>query len=147
MGFTLNMPAVFESFVRTALRHFARLSLHDFPDVWHNELTLDDGAKVRFKPDLGVRVDGQWRFVGDVKYKRDKGAGQNADLYQLLAYATAANLPSATLLYAHGPQALRQQRVRHVGVDLRVRHLDLSRSPTEVLSQLSQISREELLSG
>ena len=40
-------------------------------------------------------------FVGDAKYKNlaDRSA-PNADLYQLLAYATALDLPGGTLIYA-----------------------------------------------
>lgn len=54
------------------------------------------------RPHLGVRVGGRWRFVGDVKYKRDAGPGHEADLCQLLAYVTAMGLPEATLIYAQG---------------------------------------------
>lgn len=144
LGFTLRMPGLFETFVRTALRHFSGFTRREFPDVWSNVLTLDEAETVKLQPDLGVCTDGVWRFVGDVKYKRDTGTGKNADLYQLLAYATATNLPSATLLYANGPHNFRKQHVRHAGVELRIRHLDLAQSPPQVLNQLSRIASEEL---
>ena len=44
-------------------------------------------------------------FVGDAKYKRIAGqqfCAPNADLYQLLAYATALDLPGGLLIYAQG---------------------------------------------
>ena len=50
----------------------------------------------------------------------------NADLYQLLAYATALDLPSALLVYAQGEVNDVVHRVRHAGRRLEVATLDLS---------------------
>lgn len=144
VGFTLKLPGVFESFVRTCLRHYSGLSDRTFPDSWSKPLKLDEGKAVSLNPDLGVRINGAWTFVGDIKYKRDDGAGKNADLYQLLAYATATKLSSATLIYAHGPASLRSHHVRHTDVEIKVRHLELDKSPTEVLRQLKNIATEDL---
>lgn len=144
LGFTLKLPGIFEAFVRTCLRHYSGLSDRTFPDSWSKSLKLDEGKAVSLNPDLGVRINGAWTFVGDVKYKRDEGAGKNADLYQLLAYATAAKLGSSTLIYAHGPGSLRSHHVRHTEVEIKVRHLDLEESPMEVLRQLKNIAAEDL---
>lgn len=143
-GFTLKLPWVFENFVRTGLRFASRLSTKEFPDSWSKSLKMDEGKAVSLNPDLGVRNNGVWTFVGDVKYKRDDGDGKNADLYQLLAYATAAKLGSATLIYAHGPRGARSHHVRHTDVEIKVRHLDLERSPSEVLRQLRSIAAADL---
>ena len=44
---------------------------------------------------------GRTRFVADIKYKLtdDSAGGSNADLYQLLAYTTALDLPEGMLIY------------------------------------------------
>lgn len=143
-GFTLKLPRVFENFVRTGLRLASQLSTQEFPDSWSKLLNMDEGMAVSLNPDLGIRNNGAWTFVGDVKYKRDDGNGKNADLYQLLAYATAAKLSSATLIYAHGPDGPRSHHVRHTDVEIKVRHLDLEKSPPNVLRQLRSIAADDL---
>ena len=137
VGFTLRLHDVFEQFVRTALREGGGLTETEFPNSWRGRgLTLAESGQVPLVPDLGVRTGGRWRFVGDVKYKRDAGLGHEADLYQLLAYATATGLPDATLIYAQGPRTRTTHEVRHAGKRLHLRHLDLSASPAAVLNQL-----------
>jgi 5-methylcytosine-specific restriction endonuclease McrBC regulatory subunit McrC len=43
-------------------------------------------------------------WIGDAKYKRlPVGGNQKADLYQLLAYAVALDLPGGTIVYASDP--------------------------------------------
>lgn len=139
-GFTLSMPEVFERFVRTALRERNGLSARAFPDDTSGfGLTLDAAGRVRLVPDLGVRNEDGWQFVGDVKYKRDDGAGKHPDLYQLFAYATATRLDEATLIYADGPFDAQSHEVRHSGVTLKPVHLDLARPPTEILGQLDRV--------
>jgi len=91
------MSSVFERFVRRALREVTKLSERDFPDDWIGRgLALAESGAVKLVPDLGIRIGDEWRFVGDVKYKRDYGPGRHADLYQVLAYAVATGLPDAT---------------------------------------------------
>jgi 5-methylcytosine-specific restriction enzyme subunit McrC len=133
-GFTLDMSQVFERFVRRALREATGLPERDSPDDWSGRgLTLAERGAVPLVPDLGIRVSGRWRFVGDVKYKRDDGPGRHGDVCQVLAYAVATGLPEATLIYAHGPAEPKAHVVRHLGVHLRLVHLDLTRSPEELL--------------
>ena len=143
VGFTLRLHEVFEQFVRTAFREATGLSLAEFPDNWKGKrLSLAHSGLIPLAPDLGVRTGERWRFVGDVKYKRDTGPGHETDLYQLLAYATATGLPEATLIYAHGPQTPISHQVRHTGVTLHLRHLDLSVPPREVLQQVRRIKTD-----
>ncbi|GAA1347115.1 McrC family protein [Arthrobacter roseus] len=137
-GFTLNMPDLFERFVRSALEHFSGYSMAT-PDG--RTLTLDPVGRIDLHPDLATRTERGWIFVGDVKYKRDGGRGKNADLYQLLAYATAAELSEATLIYADGPLDATQHLVKHSGVTLHVLRLDLRERPKQVLSQLANIAK------
>lgn len=145
-GFTLSLPRVFEQFVRTALRESLGATTLEFPDQpSRHKLALDDHGRVKLEPDLGYRTANGWRFVGDVKYKRDAaGAGTNPDLYQLLAYATATRLPEATLIYTEGPPTPTHLVVPAAAVTLHVRHLDLNQEPTQVLETLGLWAREML---
>lgn len=138
-GFTVNMPQVFERFVRTVLREQSVFTPDEFPDDPHkHDLHLDTAGRVKLLPDLGVQVRHRWRFIGDVKYKRDDGPGHQADLYQLVAYATAAGLDEATLIYADGPGDAPHHSVRNAGIQLHLVHLDLQQPPQAVLTQLAQ---------
>ncbi|MGB7448761.1 MAG: hypothetical protein WA892_06485 [Ornithinimicrobium sp.] len=142
-GFTLVLHEVFERFVRRGLRAATGHSVTEFPDNWAGGgLTLGTGGTMKLKPDLGVRVDGMWRFVGDVKYKIDTGQGKDSDLYQVLAYAVATGLSQATLVYADGPPDLTDHVVRNLLVTLRIHHLDLTRPPDVVLGELGEIARK-----
>lgn len=141
VGFTLRLHDVFERFVRTALREAAGLTQTEFPDSWRGRgLSLAGSGQVPIAPDLGVRIGGRWLFVGDVKYKSDTGPGHEADLYQLLAYATTTGLTEATLIYAQGPRAQITHEVRHVKKRLHLRHLDLSAPPQTVLNQVHALA-------
>ena len=65
-------------------------------------------------PDLSWWERGRCVFVGDVKYERTgAGGGRSPDLYQLLAYATAAGLPGGLLIYAAGEATPVAHRVVH----------------------------------
>lgn len=143
-GFTMSLPRVFEQFVRTALRESLGATALEFPDEpARHKLALDDRGRVKLEPDLGYRTANGWRFVGDVKYKRDPaGSGTNPDLYQLLAYATATRLPDATLIYANGPPTPTDVVVPTAAVTLHVRHLDLNREPDQVLETLNLWAQE-----
>ena len=129
-GFVLDMPRVIEQWVRTTLRSAWRLTHHEMPDSWKNALWLDRDRRVELQPDLAVRRQGVWSFVGDVKYKvlptstRNSAANRN-DIYLMLAYLTATNLNEGVLLYAGveandevltvGPPA---QKIHVVSLDL-----------------------------
>ena len=61
---------------------------------------------VNLRPDLSW-WDGETSvtFVGDAKYNKISGQqirSPNADLYQMLAYTTALDLPGGLLIYAKG---------------------------------------------
>ena len=60
-------------------------------------------------------------FVGDAKYKNIADGGvRNADLYQLLAYTTALNLPGGLLVYAKGEADAATYTVRNARKRLEV---------------------------
>ena len=92
-GFLMDMNQVFQEFVTVALREALGVSERDFGE--HSIGCLDEEGGVRLRPDLAWRDGSRWTFVGDVKYQRIDAGVPNADLYQLLAYATAVDPPVA----------------------------------------------------
>ena len=100
-GFLMNMNTVFQEFVTEALRDELRVSEHtlcsDKELTGQRRIHLDDGdddGEIRLKPDLTWWDGPTCTFVGDAKYKNVTGERvPNADLYQLLAYTTALDLP------------------------------------------------------
>ncbi len=138
---TINMARAFEHFVRVALREALPATEADFPaGATAPPIPFDVGGAVRLEPDLSYWSDGRCMFIGDVKYKRDRGTGQSADLYQLLAYATASRLKQAMLLYADGPTSPRTMPVRGSNVVIRLHHLDLSAPPPQLLAQIQALA-------
>jgi 5-methylcytosine-specific restriction enzyme subunit McrC len=134
------MNAVFEDFVSVALREALALTARVFPrHCAGRRLALDTASKVRLQPDLSWWEGGRCVFAGDIKYKRTD-QGEHADLYQLLAYATAARLSDAVLVYASsdGPAAVHE--VAHGGVTLHVTALDLTAPPDQLLKQVDTLA-------
>ena len=132
VGFLMDMNRVFEEFVRRALREELDLSDRTFPPPGTSlpdPIFLDEKTRVALKPDLSWWEGRICTFVGDAKYKRMREERvPNADLYQLLAYATALNLPGGLLIYAKGEADEVVHRVRHAGKRLEIAALDLSGS-------------------
>lgn len=139
-GLTIDMAELFETFVRTAMREALGADEDQFP-TGHDcpPLHLDAYRRVRLEPDLSYWINGQCTFIGDVKYKQDTGSGLNADLYQLLAYATAADVSDATLVYASGPPTPRTHTVLGANVALHVEHLDVAAEPQVLLQQIAEL--------
>ena len=103
-GFLIDMNVVFQDFVTQALREELGVSDHTFrSDTALHRVTLDEAGQVPLKPDLSWWDGSTCTFVGDAKYKRIRDEHvPNADLYQLLAYTTALDLPGGLLIYAQG---------------------------------------------
>lgn len=138
-GFLMDLNAVFQEFVTQALRETLGLSERELrSDAGVGRITLDDTGMVRLKPDLSWWEGARCVFVGDVKYKNLAGdrSVPNADLYQLLAYATALDLPGGLLIYAQGEADAGNYRVRHCGKMLEVAALDLSGNLDDVLGRV-----------
>ena len=131
----MNMNRVFQEFVTVALREALRVSDRAFLEKSIG--SLDVGGRVRLRPDLTWWLGGECVFVGDAKYKNITGEKvPNADLYQLLAYVTALDLPGGLLVYAKGEADTAEHRVRHSGKRLEVAALDLSGTLDEVLDRV-----------
>ena len=144
-GFLMDMNVVFQEFVTTALRE----ELKDTTGTLRSDkelsgqrsLFLDEGRGIRLEPDLTWWRGGRCLFVGDAKYKNlaDR-AVPNADLYQLLAYTTALNLPAGTLIYAQDKAEPRTYEVNYASKRLSVTALDISLPVDEILEQVRRIA-------
>ena len=138
-GFLMDMNVVFQEFVTQALREALGVSSHVFleKEIW----SLAKEGRVRLRPDLTWWDGGACTFVGDAKYKNIAGERvPNADVYQLLAYVTALDLPGGMLVYAEGESDTATYRVRHSGKRLEVTALDLSGTLDDVLDRVDDIA-------
>lgn len=145
-GFLMDMNKVFQDFVTVALRDKLRLSPGEFGE--RRVGSLDEGGEITLKPDLVWRDGGRCVFVGDAKYKRiDHAQVPNADLYQMLAYATALGLPGGLLIYAKDDETERdaplgEYRVLNTCKTLEVVELDLSGDLEDVLGRVGKIAEK-----
>ena len=149
-GFLMDMNQVFQEFVTVALREELGASERTFGEKGVGY--LDDGKQIHLRPDLTWRDGNRCWFVGDVKYKKLEGrkAGEkeepgkppNDDMYQLLAYVTALDLPEGMLIYAKGEADRADYTVRHCGKVLKVAALDLSGNLEEVLGRVKKLAEE-----
>ena len=138
-GFLMDMNAVFQEFVTQALRDALGVSADDFRE--RSLPSLDIGDQVSLRPDLVWRQGTSYTFVGDAKYK-NLAANRipNADLYQLLAYTTALDLPGGMLIYAEGEAESATYTVRHSGKRLEVAALELSSGLEETLKRVDHLA-------
>ena len=138
----MDMNAVFQGFVTQALREALRVSDRVFRSSEHVcDVTLDEAGEVRLKPDLSWWDGSTCTFVGDAKYKRIRYEhAPNADLYQLLAYATALDLPNGLLIYAEGEEKPAAHRVRHAGIRLEIAALELSGTIDELRARIDELA-------
>ena len=138
-GFLMDMNVVFQEFVTVALREALRVSNDVFLEKTIS--SLDEEGRVRLRPDLTWWRGGECVFVGDAKYKNVTGEKvPNADLYQLLAYVTALDLPGGLLVYAKGEADTAEHLVRHSGKRLEVAALDLSDTLDDVLASVDRLA-------
>ena len=141
-GFLVDMDVLFEEFVTRALREALGVSERTFRKVRRRDkVTLDEDRHVRLYPDLSWWDGSVCRFVGDAKYKRISDQRiPNADLYQMLAYATALDLPGGMLIYAQGEAEPMVHKVRHLDKWIAVAALDLSGTLDQVLARVEELA-------
>ena len=143
-SFLIDMNVVFEQFLYVALGEALNLTR----DRWQHQarLKLDKGGSINMEPDLSwwaSRPGGGTlpRFVGDAKYKKLDTAGfRHADIYQMLAYCTAADLPSGLLIYADGEGEPAKYRIDHAEKTIEVAALDLSGAPEAILGDVERLA-------
>ena len=146
-GFLMDMNQVFQEFVTRALQEALGVSERTFRETGICSLDLSDTGqgqgRVHLRPDLTWWDGGVCNFVGDAKYKRITDSYvPNADLYQLLAYVTALDLPGGLLIYAKGEADTATYQVRHTCKRLKVSALDLSGTLDEVLIRVNVLAGE-----
>jgi 5-methylcytosine-specific restriction enzyme subunit McrC len=141
-AFLVDMNRVFEDFVVTALREELWLDERAFPQgTLGRALRLDTAGRIVLRPDISWWEGSRCCFVGDVKYKRVNAAGiLHPDLYQLLAYTVAADLPGGLLIYAAGEGEPAIHEVVQLGKWLEVITLDLNGTSEEILAQVGAIA-------
>ena len=144
-GFLMNMNTLFQEFVTVALRESLRVSANTFCSdkqlTGSRRIHLAEDNRVGLEPDLTWWDGNRCTFVGDAKYKRVKyDSVPNADLYQLLAYVTALDLPGGLLVYAQGEADAARYQVRHSGKRLEVAALDLGGTLDDVLGRVGHLA-------
>lgn len=137
-----DMNDVFEEFVRTALREELGATAAEFPSGGSAPpLFLDEGGRISLEPDLSWWFAKRCIFVGDVKYKRVNARGvKHPDLYQLLAYTTAADLAAGLLVYAAGEGDPADHDVLFARKTLHVRSLVLNGPIEELRREIGGIA-------
>ena len=95
---------------------------------------------MHLRPDLTWRESGYCLFVGDAKYKVADQSVPNSDLYQLLAYVSALDLPGGMLIYAKGEADPVTHQVRHSRKQLEIAAIDLSGSLDDVLNRVKEVA-------
>ena len=141
-GFLMDMNKLFQEFVTVALRELLDVSEEELrSDRRLPKVTLDTDGLAGLEPDLSWWDGTTCTFVGDAKYKNLTGKSvPGADLYQLLAYVTALDLPGGLLVYAQGEADTTSYLVRHSGKRLEVVALDLSGTLDEVLERVRYVA-------
>ena len=141
-GFLINMNDLFQEFVTQALRETLGVSERTLrADKNVDMITLDRAGEVQLLPDITLWDGRKCVFVGDAKYKDlSQKQARNADLFQLLAYATALNLPGGLLIYAQGAPGEMTYQVKYAGKLLMVAALDLSVSIEGILGRVNTIA-------
>ena len=144
-GFLMDMNVVFQEFITVALRE--ALGIRDARAFGERNIpTLDDSGHIHLRPDLAWYEGRRCVFVGDAKYKNLTGrAVPNSDMYQLLAYATALDLPGGLLIYAKDEAEARTYRVRGTSMTLDVAALDISGTLEGALERVEQLASKVLM--
>lgn len=137
-----DMATVFETFVHTALREALNLTPHQFPRAGKQPLYLDINRHIPVEPDVTWWQHGTCTLIGDIKYKKTiSGDGNNADIYQALAYAHATQLANTTLIYAH----TEQPTATHTTIDgttIHIEALNLSGTPKQILDEIATLATQ-----
>ncbi|MDB2526314.1 hypothetical protein N9X53_06470 [Mariniblastus sp.] len=104
-------------------------------------MRLDEAGRIKLKPDISWWRGNKCCFVGDVKYNRIKVQGiKHPDIYQLLSYTIAADVPEGLLIYAKGEEEPAVRNIEMAKKRLKVLALNLEGEPPEVLKQVQNVS-------
>ncbi len=138
--FLMDMNLVFEIFLRSALREALRLSDYEWPGEISSrrDLALDEAGRIQLQPGISWWEGRRCVFVGDARYKCLDSQG--SDIHRMLAYCTAANLPSGMLMYPSGEREPVVHRIAHAGIAIEVMPLNVNAQPQAVLAQVDRIA-------
>lgn len=127
-GLLFDMNTIFEDFVFVSLERRLRRWFTACDRLAHGApVRLDEAGALLALPDIAWWRAGRCVFVADAKYKQTE-QGRLEDLYQVMAYCTATDLPEGMLVYAvQGSGPMIHQIVRG-GPRLRVESIDLEGS-------------------
>lgn len=139
-AFFIDMNRVFELFLSISLKE--KLGSSDYQWKHGESMVLDKDGRISIEPDISRWRGGTCKFVGDAKYKYLEPKGyKHADIYQMLAYCTAACLPSGLLVYAAGEdQQPGTYTIDHINKTIEVATLDLRGGPQEILKEVERIA-------
>ncbi len=145
-SFLIRMPALFERFVH---RVFSRLMSPEGLTVGEQDRSyvLDRGGRVPLRPDLVIRSGTEVVGIADLKYKvwdAQGGSPPNADVYQALAYALAAGLDRAHLLYVSGDVTPAEFEIASAQKTVVAHTVDLSGTPQAIIDSVHRVGREIL---
>jgi 5-methylcytosine-specific restriction enzyme subunit McrC len=140
--FVFDMNRVFEDFLSVVLRE----ALAGYGGEVHLQGIghLDHDGHVAIIPDIRWVKAGRTVAVVDAKHKRLAASGPpNEDVYQMLAYCTSLGLPVGYLVYAHDPRVVSGDlRIRNSECEVRVRTIDLTGRPEQVLGSVADLAAE-----
>ena len=143
-SFAVDMATVFEQFVETALREALAAYPGRTVGQYGTRLDVPDGSGevgIPMKVDVVHLVHDRPHLVFDAKYKAASlfGAYPNADHYQMLAYCTALQVPTAWLVYADSGLP-RTRRVVNTAVSIVEHPIDLRQSPASLLATVDALA-------
>jgi 5-methylcytosine-specific restriction enzyme subunit McrC len=139
--FLIDMNKVFEVFVAARLSRYLSGRLTACPQQT-GPLGLDGRVKIR--PDLVFKREAdEVVYVADTKYKISAdGYGRDTDYYQILAYATALDVPEGMLIYCQrdGSVPPREIEVGKLRTRLVTLAIGLSGTPKDVEQRLLELA-------
>jgi 5-methylcytosine-specific restriction enzyme subunit McrC len=144
-SFVVDMAQVFKDFVGAALREAMTVYPGELRLQYNALLSeaVHDADRLSVRPDAVHLLGGRPVVVYDAKYKAasDLGASLSADHYQMLAYCTALQVPTAWLVYA-GSGEVKLRRILNTDIDVVEFPLDLSRPPSDILKSVADLARQ-----
>jgi 5-methylcytosine-specific restriction enzyme subunit McrC len=140
-AFLIDMNKLFEAFVTQVLRDRAPAGASIRAQV---PLHLGHDKKVPMRPDVMVDLGGRVALVADCKYKRlEPEEFRNHDVYQLLAYCTAADVSHGLLVYPVHEVTIRDEvQVRNTPVRIRQTTIDLGGSRDQLRQACNGLADE-----
>lgn len=139
--FLVSMASIFEAYVAEKLRVILTSNGYVLT-TQDRRWWLDTDRVVALRPDIVV-ARGAPVCVADTKYKvltDGTGAPPGADVYQMVAYAIAMDVPIAHLIYVSGEVVSRTICVPAARVEIRVHAVDLSGDVAALEGEMARLA-------